>query len=135
MMDYILENGLKSVLFWIVGLLTVWAAFALGLNSTSDFPPVPGSQWQAVFLSNGQVYFGKLDNYDINYVTLSDVYYLRTASELNSTGASNLNLIKLGGEVHGPQDTMYIPKSNLLYWENMKDDSRVVQTINSTKQQ
>ena len=134
MTDYFLENTIKSVLFWVIGLLTVWAAFALGLNSSTGFPSVPASEWQAVFLSNGQVYFGKLKDYDPNYVTLSDVYYLRTASELDQNGSANLNLIKLGGEVHGPEDLMYIPKMNLLYWENMKDTSRVVQTINSTKQ-
>ena len=138
MLDYLLENGIKSLLFWVVGLLALWFGFSvLGFGSHSNaFPSVVSTKWQAVFLTGGQVYFGKLQEHDANDLTLSDVYYLRTAADLdqNQTSASSLNLIKLGGEVHGPEDTIYIPKSSVLFWENMKDTSRVVQTIMSTKQ-
>ena len=136
MLDYLLENGIKSVLFWVVGLVALWIGVAvLGFGGQSAaFPNVSSAKWQAVFLSNNQVYFGKLQSISSTYVTLTDVYYLRTATDLDSQTASNLNLIKLGGEVHGPEDAIYIPKSSVLFWENMKPDSRVVQTIMSTKQ-
>ena len=138
MIDYLLENSIKSVLFWVVGFFAIMLVVPfLGFahSSSTSFPSVEAAKWQAVFLSNNQVYFGKLQNLDEGYVTLSDVYYLQTASELQQaqSAGSNLNLIKLGGEVHGPEDTIYIPKSSVLFWENMKDTSRVVQTINSTK--
>ena len=106
-----------------------------GVKSGRNFPSVSPGQWQAVFLTNNAVYFGKLVNYDNTYVTLTDVYYLRTASDLEGSGATSLNLIKLGGELHGPEDVMYIPKTNVLFWENMKDSSQVVQTIMSASAQ
>ncbi len=137
MLDYLLENGIKSVLFWVIGLVALWIGFAaLGFGGHSGaFPSVSEAKWQAVFLTNNQVYFGKVKDYDANYLALSNVYYLRTATDLDQNQASaSLNLIKLGGEVHGPEDTIYIPKSSVLFWENMKDSSRVVQTIMSTKQ-
>ena len=138
MLDYLLENGIKSVTFWVIGLVALWLGFSVfGFGSHSGaFPSVASAKWQAVFLTSNQVYFGKLKEDDANYLTLSDVYYLRTATDLdqNQASASSLNLIKLGGEVHGPEDTIYIPKSSILFWENMKDTSRVVQTIMSTKQ-
>jgi uncharacterized SAM-binding protein YcdF (DUF218 family) len=99
-------------------------------SQVSAFPAVPSEKWQAVFLSGGQVYFGKLTDAGIGYVTLSDVYYLKSASELEQ---SNLNLVKLGGELHGPEDTIYIRKESISFWENMKDSSRVVQSIESAK--
>ena len=134
MKDYLLENAIKSVLFWAVGLLAVWLAFGVfNITSIGSFPSVPPAQWQAVFLTNNQVYFGKLVNYDNAYVTLTDVYYLRTASDLEASGGSSLNLIKLGGELHGPEDVMYIPKANVLFWENMKATSQVVQTITASQ--
>ena len=137
MTDYILENGIKSVMFWSVGLIALWmGCLALGVHLPSNtFPAVSSSKWQAVFLNNNQVYFGKIKNIDSNYIALSQVYYLRTATELDQsqTPSSNLNLIKLGGEVHGPEDTIFVPKTSVLFWENMKDTSRVVQTIISTK--
>ncbi len=133
MKDYLLENTIKSLVFWVFGLLALGiAAWAFGSFSLGGFPSVPASEWQAVFLTNNEVYFGKLVNYDGSYVTLSDVYYLRTASDLEGSGASSLNLIKLGGELHGPEDVMYIPKGNVLFWENMKNTSQVVETINAS---
>lgn len=137
MIDYLLENGIKSVVFWVIGLVALGFAtviFGIGSPAGSAFPSVPHAKWQAVFLTNNQVYFGKLKDTNDSYLSLSDVYYLRQASDLNAAGAGNLNLIKLGGEVHGPEDTIFIPKQSVLYWENLKDSSRVVQTINSTKQ-
>lgn len=136
MTDYLIENTLKSIIFWTLGLVAAWLAFAvLGLSPAAGFPRVEGDKWQAVFLNNNQVYFGKLKNTDANYLALTDVYYLRTATELEQGqgASSNLNLIKLGGEVHGPEDTIYIPKASVLFWENMKDSSRVVQTIIGAK--
>ena len=132
----ILETTGKSVVFWIIGILA--AAVWMGLWSTTTpaaFPPIPEGKWQAVFLTNNQVYFGRLENVDAQYVTLSDVYYLRTASALDDQagGGTDLNLIRLGGEVHGPENTIYIPKSSILFWENMKDSSSIVQTITNTK--
>jgi hypothetical protein len=136
MTDYLIENSIKAIVFWAVGLLAVWGLVTLlGLNRTQSIPTVPTAHWQAVFLNNNQVYFGKLQDLNTGYVALTDVYYLQTASELTQSGTagSNLNLIKLGGEVHGPEDEIYIPKSSVLFWENMKDNSRVVQTIISTQ--
>ena len=134
MIDHLIENILKSIVFWAMGLFAVWLALSVfGFASLGTFPSVDSSKWQAVFLTNNQVYFGKLVNYDSGYVTLADVYYLRTASDLTQNGSSNLNLIKLGGELHGPEDVMYIPKANVLFWENMKATSQVVQTIQNSQ--
>ena len=100
----------------------------------AGFPPVRASEWQAVFLTNNQVYFGHLKNYGREYVSLNNIFYLRVADALQQ-GATppgqGLNLVKLGGELHGPQDTMYVPKDKILFWENLKPDSQVVQAISN----
>jgi hypothetical protein len=132
MLDYILERSIKALVFWLVGLLVLLAgAWAAGLLPHQTFPQVPADKWQAVFLDNGQVYFGKLTNESTEYVTLATVYYLRTAGDLERNDAS-INLIKLGGELHGPEDTLHIAKSQILFWENLKDTSSIVQRIQST---
>ena len=135
MLDYLLESGIKSIVFWLVGAVVlgggVWM-LDLGPTSVAAFPDIPEDTWQAVFLNDDQVYFGKLKDHDANYLTLSEVYYLRTTADLESS--SNLNLIKLGGELHGPEDTIFIPKESVLFWENMKESSRVVQSIEGAKQ-
>ncbi len=136
-LDYFLEHGLKAAIFWLVGLFAVWIGLVVfPINPGGQFPSVRTDQWQAVFLTNDQVYFGKLKEYDEAHLILRDVYYLRTASELTASEtdtSQNLNLIKLGGEVHGPEDEIFIPKSSVLYFENMKETSRVVESINESR--
>ncbi len=131
MEDSFIDDILKHAAFWGVGIVlasVVWLGY--GLLHT-NFPSVSHARWQAVFLSNNQVYFGKLQNITDSYVALSSVYYLRSSTDLDQAqkDSPSLNLIKLGGELHGPEDVIYIPKSSVLFWENMKDSSRVVQTI------
>ena len=137
MIDYFLEHGIKAAVVCgvacVVAMTAVWLLFGVfNLNLTGEFPSVDDKKWQAVFLENGQVYFGKLAEYDQNYVTLSDVYYLKTAADLEKDSA-NLNLIKLGGELHGPEDEIFITKDSVLFWENMKNTSRVVQSIEQSR--
>lgn len=115
-----------------------WALGTLGLLPTGDFPRVPGEKWQAVFLTNNQVYFGHLDNYNNEYARLKDVYYLRVAQSLQQGAQQaqqpvNLNLVKLGTEIHGPEDLMFIPKRQILFWENLSPGSDMVRGIESTR--
>ena len=99
---------------------------------SSDFPNVQEDAWQAVFLSNNQVYFGHLEELNKGYVALTDIYYLQ-ANQLLQQGAAapDLSLVKLGSELHGPQDLMYIPKENIIFWENLGGNSQIVQAINN----
>jgi len=119
----------------IIG-LSIWLyifysqAYLQNNSSASDF--------YAVFLTNGQVYFGHIEQRDSQILTLSDVFYLRANPKLQSSsqlndqeqGNVNLSLIKLGKEIHEPTDTMYIVLSQILFWEKLQSDSKIVQAIN-----
>lgn len=100
------------------------------------------SGYQAVFLTNGQVYFGKISNPDSDYVTLKDIYYLQVNQQLQSAGSSStqqsdqqpqLSLVKLGNELHGPVDSMQINRSQVLFFEDLKSDGKVAQAIEAYK--
>lgn len=96
---------------------------------------IEDERYQAVFLTNGQVYFGKLHKLGGGYFKLDNIFYLQTtASDSNSVqDASNktndVQLIKLGNEIHGPEDEMIVDKSQILFFENIKNDSKVTQAI------
>ena len=104
---------------------------------------VKTGQYQAVFLTNGQVYFGKVSNVNGSYVTLTDIYYLQVQESVQADNKntsdkddqSQVSLAKLGSELHGPEDTMHISRQQVLFWENLKNDGKVVQAINSYKQE
>jgi hypothetical protein len=99
------------------------------------------TDWQAVFLTNGQVYFGKVASQNNDRVILKNIYYLqvvevplqRTQTGETATGAaqtqSELSLVKLGNELHGPQDEMTLNTAHILFTEKLKSDSKVVDAI------
>lgn len=101
---------------------------------------VSSSDWQAVFLVNGQVYFGKVKAVSNKTLTLADIYYLQVVNKpLQTTqqgmatpsdsSQQELTLIKLGNEIHGPSDRMVINRDQVVLTEKLKSDSRVVQAI------
>ena len=100
---------------------------------------VKSKQFQAVFLTNGQVYFGNLTHVNGGYVKLTDIFYLQvnnsgsqTAVQPSTSGSTSnqqVSLAKLGSELHGPEDVMYISRDQVLFWENLKNSGKVVQAI------
>jgi len=97
--------------------------------------------YQAVFLSNGQVYFGKVEKNNKAEVVLEDIYYLQVTRPLQQTQEGQeqanpqgeLSLVKLGNELHGPTDAMHINRDQILFIEDLKDDSNVFQAITNYK--
>ena len=96
------------------------------------------SDYQAVFLTNGQVYFGSLSQVEDDFVNLRNIYYLQVTPTLQTQGTveggaqppqQQLSLVKLGNELHGPVDEMFINRDHILFIEDLKDDGRVVQAI------
>jgi hypothetical protein len=79
--------------------------------------------YQAVFLTTGQVYFGKL-TIDGDVYVLNDVYYVNQPDP-----ATPGQLVKRGNEVQGPRDPMLISARQVLQVENLRDDSQVAQGI------
>ncbi len=91
---------------------------------------------QAVFLKTGQVYFGKITKLTETQLTLENIYYLKAGSGAKPTTAAevanptgDVSLVKLGGELHGPEDVMYIERKEVTFWENLKTDSKVSKAI------
>ncbi len=124
----------KSKLVWVVVLVVVLMA----LWQMDLIPYFSNGKYQAVFLSNNQVYFGKLSYLKSSYATLSDVYYLQVTQPLQpidpkAPAQPQINLVKLGGELHGPEDTMKINRDHILFVEDLKAESQVVSAITDYK--
>lgn len=95
---------------------------------------------QAVFLTNGQVYFGKIGAVTDEYVNLTNIYYLNSqqqegADAKDQTQQTNFSLVKLGCELHGPEDRMIINRDQVSFWENLKSDGKVAKAIDQFKAQ
>jgi hypothetical protein len=134
---------LKKIVIGVVILaLLIVAGLFVAKQFTSSAPQIDTSKYQAVFLTSGQVYFGKLQNSNGDYLTLTNVFYLQTKTDSTSAGnpqktstdtANGVELIKLGNEIHGPEDKMVISHAQVLFYENLKSDGRVSQSIANYK--
>jgi len=110
----------------------VWF-LALGGNTKSQSDYVDTGKLQAVFLNGGQVYFGKINNLNDKYLSMNGIYYLRVNQQVqpnqSSTSSNDVSLVKLGCELHGPQDNMVINIDQVIFWENLKDDGQVAKAV------
>lgn len=93
-------------------------------------------QYQVVYLLSGQVYFGKLQNTDGQYLTLKNVYTLQSESATGDSAdaTSPTNILKVSRQVYGPEDSMAIRADQVQFWQNLHSDSKVAKAIESDGQ-
>lgn len=122
------------VVFWIViilGLLLVLVIVFRGQQLLIRNPEA----YRAVFLDNGQVYFGKLKSLNRDFWSLTDIYYLRagTIQQAGQEGNAPLDLVKLGAELHAPHDEMIINKEHVIFYEDLGENGEVMKLIRAHK--
>jgi hypothetical protein len=125
----------------LVVIIAILAVISFKVKDTDISSAINTSEYQAVFFTNGQVYFGKLSSINNAYFKLTTIFYLQSSATSSTTTSSsnpqdtssdsNVQLIKLGSEIHGPEDEMVINKDQLLFFENLKPTGKVSQSITS----
>lgn len=129
---------LAKVVLGVIALLAI-VFLAKYLYSLKNHYFAETNTYSAVFLANGQVYFGKITDSNKSEITMTDVYYLqvneggtndKTFGNLNQ---SRFNLVKLGQELHGPTNELFINRSQVVFREYLRDDSKVVEVIKNYK--
>jgi hypothetical protein len=85
---------------------------------------VDQSTYQAVHLTGGQLYFGRVSS-QFGAVVVNDAYYFPGPSAGRPPG----ELVRHGTESYGPRDPIIIPVAQVLLIENLREDSSVVQAI------
>jgi hypothetical protein len=115
-------------------LLLCLALCGLGCNRVQPIPAsaaVDANKYYAVLLSNGAVYFGRLEGLGSAYPVLHDVYYVQTATNPETKAVSSV-LVKRGKEWHGP-DRMILNDKAVVFVEPVGADSKVSQLIAESK--
>lgn len=85
----------------------------------------------AIFLSNGQTYFGKITKLTSTDLLLENIYYLNKSDDKPIKGRSeqDLTLVKLGDELHAPEDFMLINRQHIVFIEHLKDEGKVAKAV------
>ena len=121
------------VTLFVVAALALAAVFGRPLlqRGPSLGDGIDRGAYQAVFLTGGQVFFGHATAGE-EAIALIDVFYLAPSSDAAQPQQLG-QLIKRGSELHGPREPMVIELRQVLFVENMRDDSQVVQAIKRFK--
>jgi hypothetical protein len=125
--------GLLALILLIVLILVVrtqlFRAGIATLFAPSAAEVIDRNSYQAVFLTGGQVFFGKLVPQGDEWFLLSDVFYLSVPEQQGAQG----QLVKRGRELQGPREPMIISAKSVLFIENLRDDGDVATAIRRFK--
>jgi hypothetical protein len=110
--------GIATLAFVVAAVFTQWWDFTV---------PAPRSDYQAVFLTNGQTYFGRYYDRIGSYAKIEDVYYIQQVQNADAQQPADARLVRRGAELHAPDSRMLIPKTAILFVEDLKSDSPIAQ--------
>lgn len=134
-------SGMKlasvALLFSATALIVALVYFLAAAKSSGESKYVDEGKMQAVFLNGGQVYFGNIKDLNSKYLRMDNIYYLRVNQTVQpdqengtqQSTASDISLVKLGCELHGPKDEMLINREQVIFWENLKEDGQVAKAV------
>jgi hypothetical protein len=118
----------KTILIVVVVLVFigvgVWIGLAMGsrsslANGTSLSP------YSAVYLSTGDIYFGKLDWFPSPH--LEDAWYLQRSTD--SSGNAAVNIYPFNKVIWGPSNVVYFNNQQIIFWTPLTASSSVVQIM------
>jgi hypothetical protein len=122
-------------------LSTLLLAALLGCGCGRSNPAaIPGSaaidaqRYYAVLLTNGAVYFGKLEGLGSPLPVLHDVFYVQPGPvDPQTKQPTGMVLVHRGHELHGP-DRMILNERSIVFVEPVGTESRVAQLIKAAKE-
>jgi hypothetical protein len=91
--------------------------------------PMRRSGVYAIFLTNNQVYFGHIDAESGKTLVLKQIYYIQPVK--SGDQPNDISLLKLGNELHGPEDMMEINRDQILFIEKLRPDGKVAKAIDA----
>ncbi len=119
-------SALVQAVWALAGLALIIAAF-LYMRTVTPSSVAFTTPYQAVLLTNGTAYFGKLEGYGTPRPVLTEVYYIVTQTNPDTKQTNNV-LVKRGKELHEP-DRMYLNPSQILCVEPVGTSSKVASLI------
>jgi hypothetical protein len=126
---------MKKIGAVILVLIALAAGGALGYR---EYQAKAKSQFankrQAVFLTSGQIYLGFINRVTKQTIELTDVYYIKSTSagqnnEDQTTNKTTVSVARLGNELYGPGDIVYLNRDQVTYYTNLKEDSKINEAI------
>ena len=121
---------LLGILLGIV--VTKQSGFVTSLLPGAASRNVPKDQYVAVFMTGGELFYGKIEGLETPFPVLSNVFYIQSHQDPSTKQVSN-TLVKRGREEHGP-DRTFLNASQIIFIEPVGKSSRVANLIAQASQ-
>jgi hypothetical protein len=129
------SNLAATVLFGLLA-TTIVALLALLVYLQEVRSPIEtdaSATYHAIFLTNGQVFFGHITDVRKQSIRLGNVYYIQTRTNMQTKETANV-LVLRGKEWHRPSHTT-INMQHVLWVETVAEESDVANLIGKLKMQ
>ena len=121
-------TGITTGSILVIG-VAAWLLFCIPWGQQR----ILNDRYQAVYLTSGQIYFGKLQNSHGDFLTLKGPYIAQQKTDEDQATHAETSLVKVTQQVYGPDDSIALSANQVQFWQNLRADSKIVQTIESTK--
>lgn len=131
--DSVSKFGGLALLFG-TALIVLGVITLLALPDKSGLQFVNKDGYQAIDVATGgtsgdQVYFGKISKVTDSYIVLTNVFYPVT----NNNSGNTTTLVPFVCSLATPQDQLVLNRSQVAYWYNLQESSKVASTIKDFK--
>ncbi|MBI3588830.1 MAG: hypothetical protein HY093_00230 [Candidatus Liptonbacteria bacterium] len=120
----------KKLLFILVTVMVLLLAIVIWLflkvSDTGSTVASPASPYSAVYLSTGEIYFGKLSWFP--RPKLSNVWFLQRSS--GGANQPGLNLLPFKSVIWGPESELYLNSKDIVFWTKIRADSQIIPLMN-----
>jgi hypothetical protein len=122
------------LLFVVLGLITSCNENKATKSTPTEKKEVSSepSAYQAVFINNSQVYYGKLEETKGQFYSLKEVYIIQMIPQ-GKDQPPKPRLERFGNEVIGLVNELKINKDQIMFIQDLADDSKVLEGINKIK--
>lgn len=114
-----------GIVIVIVVVLAVWAGVLIAGMRSGTVNPNASSPYSAVYLTSGDIYFGKLSWFPSPHMT--DVWFVERNQ--SQSGQTQLGLAPMKSVFWGPVDEINFNAQDILFWTRLANNSQVVQSI------
>lgn len=99
---------------------------------------IDAGKYQVVYLTNGQAYFGKLQNTSGEYLVMKSPYTVQTVEnktdDKTTDKPATTALLRVRDQVYGPEDSIAIRTETVSFWQNLRDDSKISTALRAKQQ-
>lgn len=113
----------------VITILVIIAALGLGAYATfkviNKSPEMKASKFTAVYMTSGDIYFGKMDWFP--WPRMTSVWYLQRSVDQKNN--AQLSVAAFKKVVWSPIDEIYLNPKQILLWTKIKDGSELAKAL------